>query len=370
MKHTLIDLFSGSGGVAQGFKNQGFEALAAVEWDPIAAQTFRKNHPKTLMYEEDIRKVDPVAMKKQLKLRKGNLTVLSACAPCQPFSRQNKRNKKLTRKKRIRKKDTRTGLILKVLPFVETFRPKFILMENVPGLNKGKNKKILNKFINALREEHRYRVFGPFIVDAVNYGVPQFRKRLILLACRNDILLSLPETTHESPKKIEESGKLPWKTVEDAFKGIRRLSSGQKSKSDPLHQARQHTKLNLDRLKFIPKNGGSRNSLPEHLQLACHKNKKEVGYKDVYGRMDFRRPANTLTTGCTNITKGRYAHPTANRAITPREAARLQTFSDKYKFFGSYDQISVQIGNAVPVLLAEVFAKHFLQFESAHWKSR
>ncbi len=130
MKHTLIDLFSGSGGVAQGFKNQGFEALAAVEWDPIAAQTFRKNHPKTLMYEEDIRKVDPVAMKKQLKLRKGNLTVLSACAPCQPFSRQNKRNKKLTRKKRIRKKDTRTGLILKVLPFVETFRPKFILMEN------------------------------------------------------------------------------------------------------------------------------------------------------------------------------------------------------------------------------------------------
>jgi len=354
MNLTLIDLFSGSGGVTQGFKNQGFQTLAAVEWDHIAAETYKTNHPDAVMYEEDIRKVKPHDMKQEVKLSKGELTVLTACAPCQPFSRQT----------RLNKKDGRTQLILKVLPFVEVFRPKYIMVENVPGLNKGKNKAILNKLINSLRNDHHYKVFGPFIVDAVNYGVPQFRKRLILLASRENITLSLPEITHLSPKNEKQTGKLLWNTVKDAFKNIPKLKSGQKSKTDLLHQARTHTKLNLERLKFIPKNGGSRHSLPKRLQLACHKN-DNAGFNDVYGRMDFRKPANTLTTGCTNFTKGRYAHPTANRAITPREAARLQTFPDQYQFIGNYDQVSVQIGNAVPVLLAEAFAKYFVKIEQS-----
>jgi DNA (cytosine-5)-methyltransferase 1 len=352
MKPTLLDLFSGSGGVTQGFKNQGFQTLAAVEWDHIAAETYKINHPDAVMYEKDIRKVKPQELLQRLKLSPGELTVLTACAPCQPFSRQT----------RLSKKDGRTQLILKVLPFVEVFQPKYIMMENVPGLNKGKNRAILNKLIKSLRQDHNYKVFGPFIVDAVSYGVPQFRKRLILLASREHIILSLPEVTHVSPENAKKLEKAAWKTVKEAFKGIEKLRSGQKSKTDPLHQARKHTKLNLDRLKHIPKNGGSRHSLPNHLQLACHK--EGTGYNDVYGRMDFRRPANTLTTGCTNFTKGRYAHPTANRAITPREAARLQTFPDQYYFVGNHDQLSVQIGNAVPVLLAEAFARYFLQIQS------
>ena len=353
MKLTLIDLFSGSGGVTQGFKNQGFQTLAAVEWDHIAAETYKTNHPNAVMYEKDIRKINPEEMRLRLNLSQGELTVLTACAPCQPFSRQT----------RLSKKDGRTQLILKVLPFVETFRPKYILMENVPGLNKGKNKAILNKLVKSLRSDHHYKVYGPFIIDAVSYGVPQFRKRLILLASRDDIVLSLPEETHVAPKHAKKLGKASWKTVKDAIQGIEKLRSGQKSKKDPLHRARKHTELNLERLKYIPKNGGSRHSLPEHLQLACHK--EGIGYNDVYGRMEFRQPANTLTTGCTNFTKGRYAHPTANRAITPREAARLQTFPDQYQFLGNYDQLSVQIGNAVPVLLAEAFASYFLQLESS-----
>jgi DNA (cytosine-5)-methyltransferase 1 len=352
MKPTLIDLFSGSGGVTQGFKNQGFQTLAAVEWDHIAAETYKTNHPDAVMYEEDIRKIKPQEVKQRVKLSEGELTVLTACAPCQPFSRQT----------RLNKRDGRTQLILKVLPFVEVFRPKYIMMENVPGLNKGKNRAILNKLIKSLQNDHKYKVFGPFIIDAVNYGVPQFRKRLILLASRDDIALSVPETTHVSSKRAKKLGKASWKTVKEAFQGIEKLRSGQKSRTDPLHQARKHTKLNLERLKFIPKNGGSRHSLPKHLQLVCHEG--ETGYNDVYGRMDFRQPANTLTTGCTNFARGRYAHPTADRAITPREAARLQTFPDQYQFVGGYDQVSVQIGNAVPVLLAEAFAKYFLQLES------
>jgi DNA (cytosine-5)-methyltransferase 1 len=347
MNSTLIDLFSGCGGVTQGFKNQGYKVLAAVEKDPIIAQTYKKNHPEVALYESDIRNVDPAKIMEQIRIQPGDLKVLTACAPCQPFSRQNK----------AVKEDDRTRLILEVLPFVDIFRPKFILIENVPGLNKGKNKIILDGFINSLCNDHHYKVFGPFIVDAVNYGVPQFRKRLILLCSRDNIVLSIPTTTHVSPEEAEKTGKNRWLTVRDAFTGILKLSSGQKSKSDSMHRARKHSLLNIERLKYIPKNGGSRKALPEYLQLACHKN--GVGFNDVYGRMDFSRPANTLTTGCTNFTKGRYIHPTANRAITPREAARLQTFPDDYKFSGSYDQISIQIGNAVPVLLAEVFAKYF-----------
>jgi DNA (cytosine-5)-methyltransferase 1 len=349
MTPTLIDLYSGSGGVTTGFKNQGFQVLAAVEWDHTAAQTYSQNHPEVMMYEDDIRKIKPDKVMEQLGLRQGDLTVLSACAPCQPFSRQN----------RVNKDAGRTELILEVLPFIAVFRPKFILMENVPGLNKGKNKKILDKLIKALHDEHGYTVSGPFIVDAVNYGVPQFRKRLIVPCSLEDISLSLPETTHAAPKEAEMLGKKKWRTVQDAFTGLSKLASGQKSKTDQLHQARKHTTLNLERLSYIPKNGGSRQSLPERLQLACHKN--NTGYNDVYGRMDFKRPANTLTTGCTNFTKGRYAHPTANRAITPREAARLQTFPDEYKFSGSNEHIALQIGNAVPVVLAGAFAQYFIK---------
>jgi DNA (cytosine-5)-methyltransferase 1 len=208
-------------------------------------------------------------------------------------------------------------------------------------------------------ETLEYRVSTPTIVDAVNYGVPQFRKRFILLSTAINVELHIPEPTHVSPEEATRTEKRTWLTVKDAFTGLPDLSAGEQSQDDPLHKARRHTSLNLKRLRCIPPNGGSRDSLPDELQLACHKNGKNVGYHDVYGRMDFHRPSNTLTTGCTNITKGRFAHPTSDRAITPREAARLQTFPDSYRFYGNYEQISTQIGNAVPVRLAEVFARYF-----------
>jgi DNA (cytosine-5)-methyltransferase 1 len=347
MKPMLIDLFSGCGGVTQGFKDGGYRVLSAVEMDPIVAQTYRENHPEVVLCVEDIRKVDPKGMMKRCGLRPGELTVLSACAPCQPFSRQT----------RTEKKDEQTKLVLEMIRFVAVLRPQFAIMENVPGLNKGRNKRILDKLVKVLRDNLDYNVLDPHIVNTANYGVPQFRKRLILLCSRDDVPLSMPEESHVPPEEARRNGKEEWLTVRDAFCDIHRLASGQKSRTDPLHRARKHTQLNLERLRHIPKNGGSRHSLPEHLQLACHK--RRTGYNDVYGRMDFNRPANTLTTGCTNFTKGRFAHPTANRAITLREAARLQTFPDFYRFVGGYDQISAQIGNAVPVLLTKVFAEYF-----------
>ncbi len=345
---TMIDLFSGCGGVTAGFKAAGFNVLAAVEFDRITAQTYRLNHPEVILYEEDIRSVSPATIMQDCKLASGQLTVLGVCAPCQPFSRQN----------RFRKSDERASLILEAVRFVESLRPQFLFVENVPGL--GQNPDILDTFVRNLKELG-YKTSVPTIVDVVNYGVPQFRKRFILLGTIFDIELRIPEPTHASPEEAARLGKEKWLTVKDAFVGLQDLNSGEVSETDPLHRARKHTSLSLERLRHIPHNGGGRDSLPMGLQLVCHKNGRNIGYHDVYGRMDFNKPSNTLTTGCTNFTKGRFAHPTSDRAITLREAARLQTFPDSYRFYGNYEQISAQIGNAVPIKLAEVFACYFCE---------
>lgn len=350
---TMIDLFAGSGGVTLGFKNKGFRVLAAVEFDPVVAETYRLNHPEVALYEQDIRDIDPHQVMKQCRLESGELTVLSVCAPCQPFSRQN----------RAKRPDPRASLILEALRFIAVMRPEFVFFENVPGLHRGQHKDILERFIVGL-EDQGYAVSSPRVVDAVDYGVPQFRKRLILLAAAHGEAPPFPEPTHAPPEVALQTGKMPWQTVRDAFNGLPPLQSGEQDPNDPLHKARRHHPLSLERLRHIPHNGGSRHSLPPHLQLSCHRNGKNVGYHDVYGRMDYQRPSNTLTAGCTNFTKGRFAHPEQDRAITPREAARLQTFPDSYRFCGTYEQISSQIGNAVPVRLAEAFADLFRKLVS------
>lgn len=345
---TMIDLFSGCGGVTAGFKAEGFKVLAAVEFDSTTAQTYRLNHPEVALYVEDIRGISPDDVQERCNLKSGQLTVLSVCAPCQPFSKQN----------RYRNSDKRALLVLESVRFVEILRPMFLFVENVPGLKQ--NPDILEKLLGNL-ERLGYRMSAPAIVDAVDYGVPQFRKRFILLGTYLDMELKIPDPMYASPEEAAKLGKKEWLTVKDAFAGIQGLNSGEESKTDSLHKARKHTPLSLERMRHIPHNGGSRDSLPTELQLNCHRNGMNVGYHDVYGRMDFNRPSNTLTTGCTNFTKGRFAHPTSDRAITPREAARLQTFPDSYKFYGSHEQISNQIGNAVPVKLASVFARYFYE---------
>ncbi|WP_273000719.1 DNA cytosine methyltransferase [Hydrogenibacillus schlegelii] len=345
---TVIDLFSGSGGVTLGFKNRGFRVLAAVEIDPVAAETYRLNHPEVILFERDVRTVDPSEMMDGCGLRPGELTVLSVCAPCQPFSVQN----------RSKKEDPRVTLILEALRFVRSMKPEFVFFENVPGLYRGRYRDVLEELIRGLEYEG-YGISGPKVVDAADYGVPQFRKRLIMLAASGGRVLPFPEPTHASPETARQTGKKPWRTVREAFRGLPPLRSGEKDENDLLHRARKHRPVALERLKYIPKDGGNRHSLPSHLQLSCHVGNGNLGFHDVYGRMECDRPSNTLTTGCTNLTKGRFAHPEQDRAITPREAARLQTFPDDYRFAGSYEQISAQIGNAVPVLLAEVFAQTF-----------
>jgi DNA (cytosine-5)-methyltransferase 1 len=325
MIRTAVDLFCGSGGVTVGLKAKNWKILAAVDIDPIAAATYRENHPEVEFIEADL------SLKKTIgKLRravhKQRVDLLVICAPCQPFSSQNRK----------RGSDPREQLLIHSLAAVKVVRPELIFFENVPGLVGPSYRAVVEELRNGLRAIG-YDVTDPLLKDAASYGVPQRRRRCIMLAARTPAALN---------RFLQTDVECPSKTVADSISTLRALNNGQSDPADPLHRARTHSDLALKRLALIPKNGGSRKSLPPELELVCHRGMS--GFPDVYGRMKWETVAPTLTTGCTDITRGRFAHPRDDRAITLREAARLQTFPDEYIFVGNRSQIAMQIGNAVP----------------------
>lgn len=331
---TAVDLYCGCGGATQGLKALRFRVVAAVDNDEVACKTYRRNHPSVRLYNEDIRDVKPKTILRQ-DLKNKKLQLLVVCAPCQPFSAQNKK----------RARDKRAKLILEAIRFARVLKPAAIFFENVPGLAKNKHNRVLTRLKAGLRRLG-YRVSKAEKVDAADYGVPQRRQRCIMVAHKGDAAFAMPEPLTPAGKRV---------TVRRAIGKLARLSSGEKHPRDPLHRARVHSDIAMKRLRLIPKDGGSRSSLPKALALKCHK--KGRGHEDVYGRMAWDEVAPTLTTGCTDLTKGRYAHPKDNRAITLREAARLQSFPNHYRFVGSSVDIARQIGNAVPSKFIQVLAR-------------
>lgn len=326
---TAVDLFAGSGAVTEGLRRSGFRVVAAVDNDPLAGRTFRANHPTVRLYRNDIRKIDPTRIRNR-DLNGRDVDVLTVCAPCQPFSSQN----------RHKEGDPRASLILQSIRFAKALKPKVIFFENVPGLAHPSNRSLIQRLKQGLARLG-YFLGAPAKVDAADYGVPQRRVRCILLAVRG----SAPPSA--LPRPASPAGQR--RTVRDAIGHLRSLAPGEADPNDPLHQARRHLPIAVERLQHIPKDGGSRSALPERLVLDCHKNHR--GHPDVYGRMAWSDVAPTLTTGCTDLTRGRFAHPQDDRAITLREAAYLQTFPANYVFRGNGSQVATQIGNAVPVRL-------------------
>lgn len=330
MKPTAIDLFCGCGAVTQGIKDE-FDVLAAVDNDPIAAMTYKINHTGVRFFEDDITKLDPRSLKNAVEKRKINLLVV--CAPCQPFSTQNNRHCF----------DERTFLILQAYRYAKVLKPDLIFFENVKGLTSPKHKSIIEKLQNDLKRIGYYAWLGPVEIDAADYNVPQRRRRCIMMCSRN-LLPAIPIPITPVGQRI---------CVYDAIGDLKSLASGEKSEDD-LHFARKHQPIALKRFRFISKNGGSRFELPKELILKCHI--QHNGHPDVYGRMAWNDVAPTLTTGCTDVTRGRFIHPVDDRAITLREAARLQTFPDDFQFYGCPQSIARQIGNAVPVELVKALA--------------
>lgn len=329
-ERTAVDLFCGSGAVSAALRRRGFRVLAAVDNDPIACRTYKLNHSKTRLLKQDIQLLNPAKDRRLQSIKSVDLLVV--CAPCQPFSSQNQK----------RKGDPRAALILEAVKFAAELKPSLILFENVSGLAGPGSHELLNELRTGL-EAHDYLLGLPRRIDAADLGVPQRRVRCVMIAARTKAALSEFQQANFSA---------PRSTVREAIADLPALASGERCNRDPLHFARDHRPIVIQRLEHIPHDGGSRADLPKHLQLRCHEG-RATSYSDVYGRMCWDQVAPTLTTGCTDVTRGRFAHPDQDRAISLREAALLQTFPKKYRFHGNASEVARQIGNAVPVTMVE-----------------
>jgi len=342
-----IDLFSGSGGTTSGLKKALVDVVAAVEIDEHAAQTYSKNNPEVNLILGDIRNVDGDELRNAGNISDDDTLMLVACPPCQGFSSI----------RRGGEDDVRNELVFEFERLIDEMRPEFILMENVAGMARGKGKKIFRTFLTHI--EKRY-FCAKDILNAADYGVPQLRKRLVLHGIRKDRvsnknIVSLPIPTFS---KSGDDGTTPWKTVREVLT-LPAISAGEDYESENIHNhcANNLSATNIERIQYIRAHGGSRTSLPDRLVLDCHRNSN--GHKDVYGILPLDKPSVTITGGCMTYSKGRFGHPFEDRALSAREAARLQSFDDDYIFYGTRGQMAKQIGNAVPVLLAKASGEYF-----------
>ena len=341
----VIDLFSGCGGSALGFKQAGFDIKVAVDIDKLASQSFKLNFPDAEVFTSDISTLNSKDLLKAAQASSGDEIVIIACPPCQGFSTARRKSEAVN--------DLRNFLIYEFFRVVKEIKPLAFVMENVPGLARGIGRPFFEDILEKINNLGYKTVYE--VVNTADYGVPQRRKRLILIGTNDPkIKLTFPKKTHQNP--AQNNGCLvPWDTVRNAIKDLKNIKAGEKSKSDPMHAASNLAEINLKRISITPHDGGSRISWPNELILKCHK--RVTGYKDIYGRMSWDTPSPTITGGCVMISKGRFGHPEQDRAISLREAARLQTFPDSYKFVGNFGQIAKQIGNAVPPLLAKMTAQ-------------
>ncbi|MCT2278648.1 DNA cytosine methyltransferase [Micromonospora chalcea] len=343
--HTVVDLFCGCGGGSMGFHRAGFRTVGAVEIDEDAATAFTLNVGIAPIVK-DIRDVGGEDILAPAGLRRGELTLLFGCPPCQSFTVLRRAAKPLDYD------EQRRELIYEYLRLVEELYPRHIAFENVPGLVEGRWRPYYDNFEKIL-SGLGYR-FEQAVVDAAEYGVPQRRRRVLVIGSRVTEP-ELPSPTHSAAGKNEKGRKrLPFVTVRDTIEGLPALASGEQDPTDDFHKARRHSDLALQRLASL-KEGQGRADLPSHLVLKCHKDHN--GHYDIYGRMWWDRVAPTLTSGCTNVTRGRFAHPEQNRAITLREAMLLQTFDEGARLHGGVEKMALQVGNAVPSLLAERIGK-------------
>ncbi len=339
--YTAIDLFAGCGGASRGLRDAGFDVLAALELDEIAIKSYEANHRNTTTLTEDIARGSSQDILSAAGLAIGDCTVVVGCPPCQGFSTHRLRG--------AGDSDPRNQLIIRFAEIVLGINPQFFIFENVPraGGESSPWQQARRKF-----EDAGYKVVEDF-VDAADYGVPQRRKRFTAMGSRLDhVTLAFPPKTHRDPRS--DSSLPEWQTVRRAISDLPSLANGERSATDSLHYAPRHSEASLKRFRAIPQGGGSRRSLPPDLVLPCHE--EHNGHKDVYGRLWWNRLAGTITSGCTQPSKGRFLHPVQNRGLSLREAARLQAFPDDYVFLGTKQQVALQIGNAVPPPLARSFA--------------
>jgi len=344
---NIIDLFSGVGGISLGFQQAGFNVLVANEIDKDISESYKKNHPNIRMINEDITKLNIETIFEDYK---SQTDVIVGGPPCQGFSQKG------ARKLFDDERNFLFNYFYKVVAFV---RPSYFLMENVPNILSAGNKSFKNEIYN-LFEELGYTLDSN-VLNAADFGVPQNRRRAFILG-KLDGSLELPKKTQ---KNI---------TINDAISDLAFLNSGEgklkqsykippqsdyqklmRKNSNVLynHVATKHSQVALERLKLIPP-GKGREMLPEeHLTKSI--------YSGTWSRMLEDSQSVTITTRFDTPSSGRFTHPFLDRAITVREAARIQSFPDDFIFFGNKSSQMKQVGNAVPPLLAKEIAKVIMQ---------
>lgn len=326
-----IDFFCGAGGLTRGLLNADISVRAGVDNDGGLQKTYARNNKPSRFINSDINDVKIHELREELDIQAGDVTLYAACTPCQPFSTLS----------RLKGEDKRKFLLLAFAGIVEECPPDFILVENVPGLNNRSGKDIYQKFMKALVRCGFSADAG--LLDAKDFGVPQTRKRFILVASRRGAV-SLP-----TPQREDR-----FATVREYIKKYPVIADGESSSEYRNHVARQLQPHHKRIVEAVPKDGGNRLDVSDtSLLLACHR-KNPKAHSNVFSRMAWDAPSPTLTSRCADVYSGRFVHPEQHRGISLREAAALQTFDDDYEFFGtSISGISRQIGNAVPVKLAE-----------------
>ena len=356
-KLKIIDLFAGVGGLSVGFKKAGFYAVSANEYNPEIANTYTKNHPGTKMIVEDIAKVKS----KDLLNGEKEIDVIVGGPPCQGFSMAGRR----IRNSGAFLNDPRNELFKEFIRVVKDIKPKVFVMENVAAMLNIHGGVVKDEIIKKFKEigyNTRVRV-----LTAADYGVPQLRKRAVIIGSRLDIdpekffpdkthgpggkvfYITIAESILDLPKVVAGSG-----SFESEYSPFNKLTPYQKerrrtSKKIYNHQATQHDARIIEILKNI-KEGEGRLSLPKNLQT------KSI-HSGAFGRMDRNKPAYTITTRFDTPSVGRVTHPSQHRALTPREAARIQSFDDDFIFYGTKSSVGIQIGNSVPPLLAQAIAQ-------------
>ena len=339
-KIKVIDLFCGIGGLTHGLIKEGLDVVAGIDNDTSCKFGYEYNNNKAKFIDSDILKITADQINKLFGPKKGIIRVLAGCAPCQPFSKLNLNA--ITEKQ--------LEPLSKFAQLIAETQPDIVSMENVSNLAVKDKYPAFTSFLKTLKDNgynYKYEV-----VDVSEFGVPQRRRRLVLLASKFGEI-QLIKRTHKNNKV----------TVRDVIKHLEPIKAGGVSKRDSLHRARKLSPINLERIKATPHNGGNAHSWGKELVLECHKKESGKTYMgSVYGRMRWDEPSPTMTTQCIGLGNGRYGHPTQNRAISLREAAIFQTFPDSYQFTDSLEPIVLNkvakfIGNAVPVRLGSVIGK-------------
>lgn len=366
---NVIDLFAGVGGLSTGFRKAGFNIVLANEIDKSIAVSYEKNHKETIMINDDIKNILP-----KLDNLKEKIDVIIGGPPCQGFSmagariRENKANEFLD--------DPRNYLFRNYFQIVQKIEPTFFVMENVPGMLSMKGGRIIEEIEKLFTDESnfkngRYYIYKK-VLNAHDYGVPQERHRLIIFGSKYKV--NYEKIFEKTKKRMVINCQIVTHNIYDAISDLNYLSSGegefeQNYLNSPLtdyqrerrkeslklfnHVSTHHSANAVDRISRLQQ-GGRRLDLEEGTSI------KSV-HSGAYGRMRWNEPAKTIITRFDTPSSGVYIHPEQNRTITPREAARLQSFDDDYIFYGKKSSIIKQIGNAVPPLLAFYLANVVLE---------